>query len=128
MQSTPAASQVFCNAVLVGGAAGGTLIGSSTPAARNVIAGNGTALGAEIRVDGNTNTPGVRIEGNYIGSDRNGQASDFQIERVNVIGETFTATYQPEAGIRINNSNSSGVQIGSAVPGAGNLGSSDADD
>ena len=71
-------------------------IGGTTPAARNVIAGN-VLTGVALR-----NSSGNRIEGNFIGTDVNG-----------------TAALANANGISIENSNSN--VVGGTAPGAGNL-------
>ena len=75
-------------------------IGGTSPAARNVISGLGVGWAAGINVQ---EAPGTQVQGNYIGTDVAGTA-----------GHSYTV------GLQLNML-TSGVTIGGAVPGAGNL-------
>jgi hypothetical protein len=81
------------------GSMAGTLVGGTTPAARNVISGN---VGAGILSFGQVDFTGTRIEGNYIGTDVTGTLP---------LGNT---------GRGVDNS-ASAVAIGGTAAGAGNL-------
>lgn len=62
-----------CGVVHIVGAATDTVIGGSTPAARNVISGNGK-YGIEINTDGFNNPTRTKVQGNFIGTDIGGHA------------------------------------------------------
>jgi hypothetical protein len=81
---------------------GNNTIGGTSPAARNVISGNGFGVVLET-VAGGQPTSGVRIEGNYIGTDKNGAP---------VLGNGV--------GIYLLDQ-STNTAIGGTEPGAGNL-------
>jgi CSLREA domain-containing protein len=89
--------------VNVGNGATGTVVGGTTPAARNVISGN-ACFAVELFSDANGNS----IQGNYIGTDRTGTRSIPN-------GDGFIC-----AAIDIRNS-SSGNTVGGTSAGAGNL-------
>ena len=78
--------------------ASGNIIGGTTPAARNVVAGQNSYLGIEIQRQPNT------VSGNYIGTNASG---------------TYALAHS--AGIQVLQVGAAGVVIGGTSPGAGNL-------
>ncbi len=87
--------------IVVTSAAGTILIGGTTAASRNVIAGNSNGDG--IQIENNAVSATVRIQGNYIGTNAAGTA----------------ALPNTQSGIEIDDTD--GVTIGGTTAGAGNL-------
>jgi hypothetical protein len=74
------------------------VIGGTAPADRNIISGNGRGIFAPV-------SPGLVLEGNYIGTDASGTRP---------LGNTVSGFYLQAPG-------ENGAQIGGTFPGAGNL-------
>ena len=70
--TVPPYTHSTCNGVVVGPTSDGATIGGPSPAARNVITGNGTNYSANISIE-YASYGRTTIQGNYIGTDRTGQ-------------------------------------------------------
>jgi hypothetical protein len=79
-------------------AVGNIVIGGTAPADRNIISGNGRGIHA-------VRSPGLVLEGNYIGTDASGTRP---------LGNTISGFYLDATG-------GNAAQIGGTLPGAGNL-------
>lgn len=90
------------NSKYYGKALGGHVIGGATPASRNVISGNGYKGVSIIKSDGNT------VQGNYIGTDRDGT-------------DALTGDDMGNYLYGVSVSGSKGNKIGGYLPGEGNV-------